>query len=464
VSEDTASVIFPEQIAEGRPDMALSEARRGNGFGLVSANLIAAVLAIAVVGAVVVATYLGHIRLVVDTTRWLAPIIAALAIVAALLVRDRELRGFVLQVLVFALIAGGLAYLIHNTLINLESRKIATGYGFFNQEARFEIGESLVPYSAASSYGRALLVGFLNTLKVSVLGIAIATILGVAIGILSLSRNWLVVRLASIYVNFLRNVPILLHIILWYTTITFVLPPIREAISPFAGVYLTQRGLYLPVPVAAPGWDWALWSVPVAAVIAWLFGGWAKARQDRTGERLPTIWIGIGIVVGLPFLVWLVLGAPTEMSVPELKGFNFQGGYNISPEFMSVLGGLSIYTSAYIAEITRAGIMAVSHGQTEAGRSLGLSEATIMRKVILPQALRVIIPPTTNQYLNLTKNSSLSVAVGYPDLVSVGNTTLNQTGQAIEVIVVFMAVYLTTSLVTSLLMNLYNRRIQLVER
>jgi general L-amino acid transport system permease protein len=444
--------------------MALAEARVGNGQGGISANTMAGVLAIAVVGLVVVATYLGHVRLVVDTTRWLAPLIGGLAIVAAFLVRDRDLRGFVLQVLVFALIAGGLAYLIHNTLVNLESRKIATGYGFLNQEARFEIGESIVAYTAASPYGRALLVGFLNTLKVAVLGIVIATAIGVAVGIVSLSRNWLVARLAAVYVNFLRNVPILLHIILWYTAITFLLPPIRDAISPFTGVYLTQRGLYHPVPVAAPGWDWALWSVPVAAVLAWLFGRWARVRQDRTGERLPTIWIGIAIVVGLPFLVWLLSGAPTALSVPELKGFNFQGGYNISPEFMSVLGGLSVYTSAYIAEITRAGIMAVSHGQTEAGRSLGLSEATIMRKVILPQALRVIIPPTTNQYLNLTKNSSLSVAVGYPDLVSVGNTTLNQTGQAIEVIVVFMAVYLTTSLVTSLIMNLYNRRIQLVER
>lgn len=444
--------------------MALAEARVGNGQGGISANTMAVVLAIGVAGLVVVAIYLGKVRLVVETTLWIAPVIAALTVVAALFVRDRAQRGFIFQVLVFALIAGGLAYLIHNTLINLESRKIATGYNFLDQEARFEIGESLIAYTAASPYGRALMVGFLNTLKVSILGIVIATVVGIAVGILSLSKNWLVARLASLYVNFLRNVPVLLHIILWYTAITFLLPPIREAISPIAGVYLTQRGLYLPVPVDAPGWQWALWSVPIGAAIAWLFGRWARARQDRTGERLPTIWIGAAIVVGLPFLVWLLSGAPTELSVPELKGFNFQGGYNISPEFMSVLGGLSVYTSAYIAEITRAGIMAVPHGQTEAGRSLGLSEATIMRKVILPQALRVIIPPTTNQYLNLTKDSSLSVAVGYPDLVSVGNTTLNQTGQAIEVIVVFMAVYLTTSLVTSLIMNFYNRRIQLVER
>ncbi|MEZ5776231.1 MAG: amino acid ABC transporter permease [Hyphomicrobiaceae bacterium] len=377
---------------------------------------------------------------------------------------DRGVRGVLYQIITLAIVVAVGAYLIHNTLVNLESRKIATGYGFLNQEARFAIGESLISYSAASSYGRALLVGFLNTLKVSIIGIVIATLLGIAMGIIGLSRNWLIARLAAVYINFLRNIPILLHIILWYTAITFLLPGLRESISPGAGIHLSQRGLNFPVPVAAPGWTGAVVGLVVGAVGAYLLSRWAKARQDRTGERFPTVWVGAAIVIGLPALAWLVLGAPTEMSVPELKGFNFQGGESISPEFMAVLGGLSVYTSAYIAEITRAGILSVSHGQTEAGRSLGLSDGVIMRKVILPQALRVIIPPTTNQYLNLTKNSSLSVAVGYPDLVSVSNTTLNQTGQAIEVIAIIMAVYLTTSLVTSAIMNLYNRRIQLVER
>lgn len=443
--------------------MALSQTR-SNLNSTVSANSIAVGLAAGIVALIAGTVYLGHLRAAVETTLWAAPVVALAAFLSGLFVRDRTVRGLVFQILVFALVAAGLAYLIHNTIINLESRKIATGYTFLDQEARFEIGESLIPYSAASPYGRALLVGFLNTLKVSMLGIVIATVLGILVGILSLSKNWLVAKLAAVYVSFLRNVPILLHIILWYTAVTFLLPPIREALSPAEGFYLTQRGLYFPVPVDAPGWRWALWAVPFAVAIAWAFSRWAKSRQDRTGERLPSFSIVAAILVGLPVLAWVFAGAPTAMSVPELKGFNFQGGYNISPEFMSVLGGLSIYTSAYIAEITRAGIMAVSHGQTEAGRSLGLSEGVIMRKVILPQALRVIIPPTTNQYLNLTKNSSLSVAVGYPDLVSIGNTTLNQTGQAIEVIVIFMAVYLTTSLVTSFLMNWYNRRIQLVER
>ncbi len=445
--------------------MAVSEVRRNGAGAGISANLLAALLAIAVVATFVVATYLGHLPAAVEMTRWVAPLVAIVALAAAFMVRDRTAARLHLPG------AGVRARrrrprLSHpqHAASTWRARKIATGYTFLDREARFEIGESLIPYTAASPYGRALLVGFLNTLKVSILGIAIATVLGIAVGILSLSKNWLVAKLAAVYVNFLRNVPILLHIILWYTTITFVLPPIRDAITPMEGIYLTQRGLYFPVPVAAPGWSWALWAVPFGVILAWGFARWAKVRQDRTGQALPVIWLGLGIVAGLPVLVWLLSGAPSDMSVPELKGFNFEGGYNISPEFMSVLGGLAIYTSAYIAEITRAGILAVSHGQTEAGRSLGLSEVVIMRKVILPQALRVIIPPTTNQYLNLTKNSSLSVAVGYPDLVSIGNTTLNQTGQAIEVIVIFMAVYLTTSLVTSAIMNLYNRRMQLVER
>ncbi len=377
---------------------------------------------------------------------------------------DRGVRGILYQIIALACVLGLGAYLVHNTLVNLESRKIATGYGFLNQEARFEIGESLIDYSAASSYGQALLVGFLNTLKVSIVGIVLATLLGVSVGILGLSRNWMVARLAGAYVNFLRNIPILLHMFLWYVSITYMLPGLREAISPVAGVYLSQRGLQFPVPVAAAGWSAAVWALPLGIALAYGVKRWASDRQDRTGQAFPGFWVGLALVIGLPFLAWLLFGAPAELSVPELKGFNFVGGENISPEFMAVLGGLSIYTSAYIAEITRSGILAVSHGQTEAGRSLGLSEGVILSRVILPQALRVIIPPTTSQFLNLTKNSSLSVAVGYPDLVSVSNTTLNQTGQAIEVIVIIMAVYLTTSLVTSAIMNWYNSRVQLVER
>ena len=385
-------------------------------------------------------------------------------ILGALIIPDRNLKGLFWEILAISLILMLGAYLTHNTIVNLSERKIATGYGFLDRESRFEISETLIPYSAASTYGRAMLVGVLNTLKVSVIGIALATLLGVSIGILGLTRNWLVARLCGGYIHFLRNIPVLLHIFLWYTVITNLLPPIRQALSPVAGVYLSQRGFFFPIPVPALGWTAAVYGLIFGAVLAWLVYRYGRAQLDRTGTPFPSGRIGIALVIGLPILTWLIFGAPTAFSVPELKGFNFEGGTSWSPEFFAILGALATYTSAYIAENTRAGILAVSRGQIEAGRSLGISEGVIMRQVILPQALRVIIPPTTNQYLNLTKNSSLSVAVGYPDLVSISNTTLNQTGQAIECISIIMMVYLSTSLATSALMNWYNQRIKLVDR
>jgi len=385
-------------------------------------------------------------------------------IVCALIISDRNLKGLFWEVLAISLILMLGSYLTHNTIVNLADRKIATGYGFLDRESRFEISESLISYSAASTYGRALLVGALNTLKVSIIGVVLATLIGVTIGILGLTRNWLVARLCGGYIHFLRNIPVLLHIFLWYTVITNLLPPIRQALSPVAGVYLSQRGFFFPVPVAALGWTAAVYGLILGLALAWLVARYGRLQLDKTGVPFPSGRIGIGLVLGLPFLAWLICGAPTAFSVPELKGFNFDGGTSWSPEFFAILGALATYTSAYIAENTRAGILAVSRGQIEAGRSLGLSEGVIMRQVILPQALRVIIPPTTNQYLNLTKNSSLAVAVGYPDLVSISNTTLNQTGQAIECISIIMMAYLTTSLATSALMNWYNRSIKLVDR
>ena len=386
------------------------------------------------------------------------------ALTGAVLLKDRNLKGMLWEALAVCLILMLGAYLAHNTIVNLSDRKIATGFGFLDRESRFEISESLIPYSAASTYGRALVVGFLNTLKVSIIGIGLATLIGAGVGILSLTRNWLVAQLTGCYVHFLRNIPVLLHIFLWYTVITNLLPPLRQALSPVAGVFLSQRGFFYPVPVAAPGWTAALAGLIAGAVLAGVAARYGRSRQDSTGVPFPSGRIGAALVLGLPFVGWLLFGAPTAFSVPELKGFNFDGGTSLSPEFFAILGGLASYTSAYIAENTRAGILSVSRGQIEAGRSLGLSEGVIMRKVILPQALRVIVPPTTNQFLNLTKNSSLSVAVGYPDLVSISNTTLNQTGQAIECISIIMVVYLCTSLVTSALMNWYNRSIKLVER
>ena len=408
--------------------------------------------------------WLGFGRLVLTLIEAGGALAAVGSATAVFAVKDRGVRGVLFQTLTFGLVLLGATLLIDNTITNLASRHIATGYSFIQREARFEISESVVRYSAASSYGRALLVGFLNTLKVSIIGIALATVLGISVGIIGLSRNWLARMLAGAYVNFLRNIPILLHIILWYTVLTYLLPPLRQALTPGFGIFLSQRGLYYPTPVEAPGWWAALAGLLIAVLLTLLMFSWASKRQAKTGERFPAGWIGLGMLLWLPVLGWLIGGAPTEFSVPELKGFNFQGGSNISPEFMAVLGGLSIYTSAYIAEITRSGILAISRGQTEAGRSLGLSDGVILRKVILPQALRLMIPPTTNQFLNLTKNSSLAVSVGYPDLVSIANTTMNQTGQAIEVISIIMIVYLTTSLLTSFGMNWYNRRVQLVER
>jgi general L-amino acid transport system permease protein len=389
---------------------------------------------------------------------------ATAGLAGALLIPDRNAKGVCWEVLAISLILLLGAFLTYNTITNLADRKIATGYGFLDQESRFPISEHLISYSAASTYGRAMQVGFLNTLQVSIIGIVVATVLGVSIGILGLTKNWLVARLCSGYIHFLRNVPVLLHIFVWYTIITNFLPPIRQALSPFAGVFLTQRGLYYPVPVPALGWTAAFYGLIAGAVLAWAVARYGRAQLDKTGTPFPSGRIGVALVLGVPLFAWAVTGAPTAFSVPELKGFNFEGGTNWSPEFFAILGALGTYTSAYIAENTRAGILAVSRGQIEAGRSLGLSEGVIMRKVILPQALRVIIPPTTNQYLNLTKNSSLSVAVGYPDLVSIANTTLNQTGQAIECISIIMLVYLSTSLATSALMNWYNNRIKLVDR
>jgi general L-amino acid transport system permease protein len=290
-------------------------------------------------------------------------------------------------------------------------------------------------------------------------------VLGVFVGIGTLSQNWLLARITMGYIHLLRNIPVLLQIILWYTIMINdrFLPNPRQA-KPILDTYLTQRGLYFPIPEAHVGWLAAAVGLVVALALVWLLSRWATQRQLRTGQRMPTLLPSLVLVIGLPALAWYMWGAPTEMSVPELRGFNLVGGGHVSPEFVSVLFGLTIYTSAFIGEIVRAGIMSVSKGQVEAARALGLREGMILRNITLPQALRVIIPPLTSQYLNLTKNSSLSVAVGYPDLVSVAGTTMNQTGQAIEGVSIIMLVYLTLSLTTAALMNWYNKRRQLVER
>jgi general L-amino acid transport system permease protein len=375
-----------------------------------------------------------------------------------------DVRAVLYQILVVGLVAFGVWYLVSNTMANLETRKIATGFGFLEREAGLPIGETLIEYSPADTYSRALLVGLLNTLRVAVLGIVLATILGTILGIARLSRNWLVAQTARIYVEIIRNLPLLLQLLFWWTLFRDMFPGPREAHNPIAGVFLSNRGVRVPSLVWQFEHTMVLLAVVVGAIITFGLSRWARQRQAATGQQFPLLYAGLALIVVMPLLVFLGLGAPFDLEIPALRGFNFIGGVNMTPEFAALLIGLVMYTAAFIGEIVRSGILAVSHGQTEAALALGLRRSQVLRLVVLPQALRVIIPPTTSQYLNLTKNSSLAVAIGYPDIVSVANTTLNQTGQAIEGIAIIMAVYLTISLSISLFMNWYNKRIALVER
>lgn len=379
-------------------------------------------------------------------------------------INDPVVRGLIYQALV---IGGAVAlgwYLLHNTLENLSRLKIASGFGFMNRESGFEIGETLIEYSPASSYGRAILVGLLNTIRIAVVGIILATLLGTVIGIARLSTNWLIAKLASGYVEVIRNVPILLQLVFWYSLITETMPGPRQAFQPLPNVYISNRGILFPLPAESPVLDVMAIAFLVGIVATILVWNWGKKRQAATGQTLPIGLIGLGLIVGLPVLVFLSGGAPTEMVVPELKGFNFVGGGSISPEYAALMVGLVTYTAGFTAEIVRGGILAVPKGQWEAAGALGLSRGQTLRLIVLPQALRVIVPPMTSQFLNLTKNSSLAVAIGYPDVVSILNTTMNQTGQAIEGIALIMAVYLTCSLSISAFMNWYNKRVALVER
>ena len=377
---------------------------------------------------------------------------------------DPTVRAIVYQIVVVGAVVLVGGFLISNTLDNLARRSIATGYDFLGREAAFGIGESLIDYSPKDTYGRAFLVGVLNTLKVSVIGIILATIIGTVIGVARLSSNWLIAKLASTYVEIVRNIPPLLQLFFWYALVSDGLPAVRQALNPLPGVFLSQRGLRIPVPVADPVWTNMGIALLVGIAAAWGVSRWAKARQARTGQPFPAAWAGLGLILGLPILSWIAGGAPMALDLPKLAGFNFSGGVAISPEFFAILTGLTLYTAAFIAEVVRSGIKAVNWGQTEAARALGLPSGPTLRLVILPQALRVIVPPLTSQYLNLMKNSSLALAIGYPDLVSIANTTLNQTGQAIEGVTMIMGTYLVISLSISIFMNWYNKRIALVER
>ena len=373
-------------------------------------------------------------------------------------------RAVAYQIAVVGMVGLLAWYLVSNTLHNIERQSVATGFDFLGKAASFEIGETLIRYSSADSYARALVVGALNTLKVSFVGIVITLVLGTIIGILRLSSNWLVSRLAAAYIEVMQDIPVLLQLFFWYAMFYEAFPSPRQALNPVPGVFVCNRGVALAVPAAHPAHAWMLGALVAAAIAVWLIRRWALRRQAATGQQFPVLSAGAALVLGLPLLVWLVFGAPTAMDVPELRGFNFRGGHMLSPEFIALLLGLVLYTSAFVAEVVRAGIQSVSRGQTEAALSIGLRPSKVLQLVILPQALRVIIPPLTSQMLNLTKNSSLAVAIGYPDFVSVANTTINQTGQSIEGVALIMLVYLCFSLSTSAFMNWYNKRARLVER
>ncbi len=378
---------------------------------------------------------------------------------------DPRLRALLFQLVFLVAVLGLLGFIVHNTLANLHTRGISTGFDFLANEAGFGIIQTLVEYSETSSFGRTFLVGLLNTLLVSVLGILLATLLGFVIGIARLSGNWLVSRLAAVYVEVFRNIPLLLQIFFWYFAVLRALPRPRDSLSLGDAVFLNLRGLYLPRPLFEPGFGWVFAALMLAVTAALLLAAWARRRRLATGQGLPSGWIGLGLILLLPSLAFVLTGAPLGWELPALKGFNFQGGITVIPELAALLLALTIYTAAFIAEIVRAGILSVPKGQTEAAAALGLKRRHVLRLVIIPQALRVIIPPLTSQYLNLLKNSSLATAIGYPDLVNVfAGTTLNQTGQAVEVIAMTMAVYLSISLSISLFMNWYNARIALTER
>jgi general L-amino acid transport system permease protein len=378
---------------------------------------------------------------------------------------DERVRGIVWQILVVGFIGAIVWWLWSNTVHNLEVRRIATGFGFLGREAGLPIAESVIEYSPTDTYLRALTVGLLNTLKVAVVGIILATVLGTLVGIARLSKNWLLAKIAAVYVEVIRDLPLLLQLLFWYNAVLKALPSVRDSAQLPFGIFLNNRGMFAPRPDPEPAFDfvWLSLAVGVAGAIAYRI--WARKRQEKTGQQAPVGWVTLGLVIGLPLVVFFLSGRPLTFDYPQATRFNIAGGMVIQPEFLALLFGLTIYTGAFITEVVRAGILAVSHGQTEAAFALGLKPRTTTKLIIIPQAMRVIIPPLTSQYLNLTKNSSLAVFVGYPDLANVfTGTVLNQTGQAIEVVVMTMGVYLLISLVTSFFMNIYNRRVAIVER
>ncbi|MCY1266494.1 ectoine/hydroxyectoine ABC transporter, permease protein EhuC [compost metagenome] len=378
---------------------------------------------------------------------------------------DPQVRAWAFQIIAVILVVGCGWFLFDNTQTNLAHRGIQSGFGFLQNSAGFGISQHLIDYTEADTYGRVFVIGLLNTLLVTVIGIFFATILGFILGIARLSKNWLIRLLATIYIETFRNIPPLLQIFFWYFAVIGPLPGPRQSIS-FGGLFfLNNRGMQMPAPVAADGFGPFIVAL-ILAIAGWaVIWRWAKARRHATGKTFPVLLSGLALLILLPTLTALFAGTPFHWDMPVLQGFNFRGGWVVIPELVSLVLALSIYTAAFIGETVRSGIQAVSHGQTEAASSLGLAPGKILRLVVIPQALRVIIPPLTSQYLNLAKNSSLAAGIGYPDMVSLfAGTVLNQTGQAIETMAITMSVYLAISISISLLMNWYNKRMALVER
>jgi general L-amino acid transport system permease protein len=376
-----------------------------------------------------------------------------------------KVRSAIYQLVVLVALIGLAVAFTLDARANLRALGAATGFGFLRHTAGFNVNMALISYQETDTYGRVFVVGLLNTLLVAGLGVFFATIIGVLIGIARLSPNWVLARLAGGYVELIRNLPLLFQILFWYLAVLGTLPGPRQSVSLFREVFINNRGVILPAPIAQEGAIIVAIAFVVAILAAIALRTWAKRRHERTGQPFPAFAAGAALIAGLPLLAFIAAGFPIGIDHPRLQGFNFVGGMRLIPEFLALLIALATYTAAFIAEIVRAGILAVPRGQSEAALALGLRRGQMLRLVILPQALRVIIPPLTNQYLNLTKNSSLAVAIGYPDLVAVfAGTTLNQTNQAVEIIAITMAVYLAISLLTSIAMNWYNARIQLSER
>ncbi|MXW47673.1 MAG: ABC transporter permease subunit [Gammaproteobacteria bacterium] len=378
---------------------------------------------------------------------------------------DRDSRQVIVQIIVVIIVLSLLGFFIRNTVNNLEALGAEVGYGFLFNPSNYDINQHLIEYSSRSTHLRATMVGLINTGLVAVVGIVLATLIGFVVGVLRLSSNFLVNRLAYIFVEFTRNVPVLLWILLWHGVLIHSLPHPRQAITVYDVTFLANRGFYVPKPLLDP----LFWLVAIAAAVAItgavIFAKYAKRKQELTGERFPVIWINSALIVFAPLLVFWLTGTPATLEMPVFEGFNFKGGIVLSPEFIALTLALAVYTGAFIAEIVRAGILSVSHGQTEAAYALGVKPSWTMRLVILPQALRVVVPPMISQYLNLTKNSSLAIAVGYMDVVAtIGGISLNQTGRALECMSIVLLIYLCLSLSISAFMNFYNKRISLVER